>query len=212
MKKRVRGFTIVELLIVIVVIAILAAVTVVAYSGIKQRADNSARVAAAKEWYKVFHTYLAQNGAYPNETSDRHFCLAYGYATNLDATTTNEDCFMASNVKHPSTVPLTALRTVASFPAYPTSWLTSASGGDTYVGISMRSHDPLVDDSDVVLDAKYRFLHFWLDGPNLDCVLRPVAVQGTAASTWKISTTASYTSSDGKVTRCVIPLPSPASV
>ena len=76
----------------------------------------------------------------------------------------------------------------------------------------MRSHDPLVDDAGVVLDAKYRFLHFWLDGSNLDCTLRPVAVQGTAPSTWKLSTTATYTSSDGKVTRCVIPLPSSAGV
>jgi prepilin-type N-terminal cleavage/methylation domain-containing protein len=122
MNKRVRGFTIVELLIVIVVIAILAAITVVAYNGIKQRADNSARVAAAKEWYKVFHAYLAQNSVYPDETSDRHFCLAYGYATNLDATASNEDCFMASSVKHPSAVPLTALRIAASFPAYPAGW------------------------------------------------------------------------------------------
>lgn len=37
-----KGFTIVELLIVIVVIAILAAITVVAYNGIQQRAKDSA--------------------------------------------------------------------------------------------------------------------------------------------------------------------------
>lgn len=38
-----RGFTIVELLIVVVVIAILAAITIVAYNGIRQRAENSAQ-------------------------------------------------------------------------------------------------------------------------------------------------------------------------
>ena len=38
LKYRNRGFTFVELLIVIVVIAILAAITVVAYSGIQNRA------------------------------------------------------------------------------------------------------------------------------------------------------------------------------
>lgn len=43
MNKQRSGFTIVELLIVIVVIAILAAITVVAYNGIQDRAKNSKR-------------------------------------------------------------------------------------------------------------------------------------------------------------------------
>lgn len=41
MRKTVSGFTIVELLIVIVVIAVLAAITVVAYNGIQTRARQS---------------------------------------------------------------------------------------------------------------------------------------------------------------------------
>ena len=41
MKKTTSGFTIVELLIVIVVIAILAAITVVAYNGVQNRAYDS---------------------------------------------------------------------------------------------------------------------------------------------------------------------------
>ncbi|MNQ19625.1 Type II secretion system protein G precursor [compost metagenome] len=40
-KRRPTGFTIVELLIVIVIIGILAAITVVAYNGIQQRAQNT---------------------------------------------------------------------------------------------------------------------------------------------------------------------------
>lgn len=43
MKMKKKGFTIVELLIVIVVISILATISIVLYNGIQQRADDSAR-------------------------------------------------------------------------------------------------------------------------------------------------------------------------
>lgn len=42
-RLRVRGFTIVELLIVIVVIAILAAITMIAYNGMQERAKDTRR-------------------------------------------------------------------------------------------------------------------------------------------------------------------------
>ena len=45
---REQGFTIVELLIVIIVIAILAALVISAYSGVQESAKNSARQAAAQ--------------------------------------------------------------------------------------------------------------------------------------------------------------------
>ncbi|MCD8561836.1 prepilin-type N-terminal cleavage/methylation domain-containing protein [Candidatus Saccharibacteria bacterium] len=44
-----RGFTIVELLIVIVVIATLAAITLVAYNGIRERAQVSAVQSAVSQ-------------------------------------------------------------------------------------------------------------------------------------------------------------------
>lgn len=41
-KQKQNGFTIVELLIVIVVIGILAAITIVAFNGVQRRAHNTA--------------------------------------------------------------------------------------------------------------------------------------------------------------------------
>lgn len=50
--QRTPGFTIVELLIVVVVIAILAAITIVAYNGIQQRAKSSALQSAVSQLAK----------------------------------------------------------------------------------------------------------------------------------------------------------------
>lgn len=58
-----RGFTIVELLIVIVVIAILAAISIVAYNGIQQRARNSALKSEMVQLQKKIQTDTLQNGS-----------------------------------------------------------------------------------------------------------------------------------------------------
>jgi len=61
-----RGFTIVELLIVIVVIAILAAITVVAYNGIQARGRDSARKNDLVFIKKALELYYIDNGRYPS--------------------------------------------------------------------------------------------------------------------------------------------------
>lgn len=70
--KKDRGFTIVELLIVIVVIAILAAIVIVAYNGVQKRAQASTARANAEGVQKVVEAYAADtsagNGSYPTLT------------------------------------------------------------------------------------------------------------------------------------------------
>lgn len=60
-----QGFTIVELLIVIVVIGILAAITIVAFTGVQARARDAERASEAQSIYKAIEMYRADNGAYP---------------------------------------------------------------------------------------------------------------------------------------------------
>lgn len=60
-----KGFTIVELLIVVVVIAILAAITVVAYTGIQNRTHDSVIQSDLKTIAKKFEAYKVDNGVYP---------------------------------------------------------------------------------------------------------------------------------------------------
>lgn len=64
-----KGFTIVELLIVVVIIAILAAITIVAYNGIQARANTSAAQSAANTVMKKLEAYNAINTGYPTATT-----------------------------------------------------------------------------------------------------------------------------------------------
>lgn len=67
---RLRGFTIVELLIVIVVIAILAAITLVAYNGIRERAQVGAVQSAVSQGVKKILAYAALNAdTYPADAT-----------------------------------------------------------------------------------------------------------------------------------------------
>jgi prepilin-type N-terminal cleavage/methylation domain-containing protein len=60
-----KGFTIVELLIVIVVIGILAAIVIVAFNGVQSRANTTAAKAAANTVMKKAEQYNALASAYP---------------------------------------------------------------------------------------------------------------------------------------------------
>ena len=67
--RKSQGFTIVELLIVVVVVAILAAITVVAYSGIQQRTRFSSYQSDISTINKAIMLYKAENGTYPGAVS-----------------------------------------------------------------------------------------------------------------------------------------------
>jgi general secretion pathway protein G len=104
---RSTGFTIVELLIVIVVIGILAAIVIVAYSGVQARAEKAKIVAAASSAVKVLSAYQAINGSYPSTAT---VCLGSGYT---DRTADgNADCRWNSGNINPSTAFNTTLASV----------------------------------------------------------------------------------------------------
>jgi prepilin-type N-terminal cleavage/methylation domain-containing protein len=73
-----RGFTIVELLIVIVVIGILAAIVIVAYNGVQQRARNTQAVTGVNAYVKAIIQYSVTMGTYP--LPGVNACLGANYA------------------------------------------------------------------------------------------------------------------------------------
>ncbi len=80
-----RGFTIVELLVVIVVIAILASISIVAYNGIQDSAKAAKMMAAIDRYQKAAQIYLSDKGRYPQPTSvpsGQKACLGASAATS----------------------------------------------------------------------------------------------------------------------------------
>jgi prepilin-type N-terminal cleavage/methylation domain-containing protein len=70
--SRQRGFTIVELLIVIVIIGILAALVIVSYNGITERANSTKVISTAKAFIKALNMMYNETGVVPGLSS----CIA----------------------------------------------------------------------------------------------------------------------------------------
>lgn len=67
--NRQSGFTLVELLIVIIVIAILATISIVAYRGLRERAVTVAYTVAVDQWDKFLIAEAAMTGSLPGTAS-----------------------------------------------------------------------------------------------------------------------------------------------
>jgi prepilin-type N-terminal cleavage/methylation domain-containing protein len=86
LKKRNKGFTIVELLIVIVVIGILALLVITTYSGIQAKARNAKRQTDIQSLQTQIEAFFSQNGYYPSRTDMN---TASWRATNMKSLDTN---------------------------------------------------------------------------------------------------------------------------
>lgn len=105
--SRQLGFTIVELLVVIVVIAILASISTVAYTGIQNRAHDAALQSDANTIEKVMQLYYVHNGSYPIcSAGSGHSCtlvslapeLVPTYVSQLPDDATNPYYYVATNL------------------------------------------------------------------------------------------------------------------
>lgn len=92
-----RGFTIVELLIVIVVIGILAAITIVSYAGITARANTTKAATNAANAQKVIEAFNADCGRYPGTIAEVTGTNYTGY-TNCAAAGSSRSALIPSGI------------------------------------------------------------------------------------------------------------------
>ncbi len=181
---RSHGFTIVELLIVIVVIGILAALVLNSYSGVQRNARNAQTAHAIEAYKKGLMAYAVLNGAYPNY----YGCLGQGYPGGTCFGGWSESAGLSNALKTTmgSTLPLGGVGGSANNgPAF---W-SSAGSFYTLDGVSTA------------------FILYMIDttgDPNPKCPVGPI-ISGTGYPNFLTSNPAGATSWDGN--QCFIPLP-----
>ena len=133
-----NGFTIVELLIVVVVIGILAAIVTVAYTGISSRAENVKTIAGVNQAVKLLSLYKVENGSYPSP-GPTYVCIGSGYIGQVCSTATDGTTPVASE----NSAFATALQSVGSLPQLSNKQLTLVAG-QVNSGASFQSSNAMI--------------------------------------------------------------------
>lgn len=86
------GFTIVELLIVIVVIGILAGIVIVAFTNVRTSAENTKTIQAVGQYVKALRSYAAIKGEYPILGASAYPCMGPHPGTSCGKRTSGTNC------------------------------------------------------------------------------------------------------------------------
>ncbi|HET9850164.1 MAG TPA: prepilin-type N-terminal cleavage/methylation domain-containing protein [Candidatus Saccharimonadales bacterium] len=92
-----RGFTIVELLIVIIVIGILATLVITTYNGVQSKARDTKRKTDLNSIQGQVEAYNAQNGYYPTNANMNTASFVSGQLKGLDPTALQDPQWKSGN-------------------------------------------------------------------------------------------------------------------
>ncbi|HEU0266083.1 MAG TPA: prepilin-type N-terminal cleavage/methylation domain-containing protein [Candidatus Saccharimonadaceae bacterium] len=90
------GFTLVELLVVIVVIGILAAITLVAYNGIQAKARDSQRTSDARTIINALAAYAVVNNTYPASFPPTKAAICSSHTNGYDYSDATDGTWLTS--------------------------------------------------------------------------------------------------------------------
>lgn len=193
-----KGFTILELLVVVVIIGIIAALVLVVYNSITKRALNEQTAFAVAAYKKALIQYATTSGSYPVNSS---FCLGEGYpASGCGSSNSIPQNASVNNLLRPyfgnSTLPLPNTRSIPY-------------GGTVRTG-AWFNYQPLY-----TLDGQSHrwFIAYMMEGYQTKCTgsgVLSIAGSGSQYSSNPPSSGYTVTSMEGSY--CLTALPDPATL
>lgn len=201
---RQKGFTLVELIIVIVVIGILSTIGIVSYNGAQQRARNASRLSAVTTAIEMVEVALTRNspstirGTLGYSSSWWRGCIGSGYADKSGDGVGDCGYYGTSAYVSESAAFSNLMKSdVGTFDlaSYPT---TTATDGDIVSGPYLDS--AWVDSKDMLA------VEYTLEGLNQKCDKTPLIYRSGSTSTMTppAGNAANYTKSEYGVTECAV--------
>lgn len=201
--KHSQGFTIVELLVVVVVMGILVLLILEAFNGTQIRARNVVRIERAKVLYDALANYHIFKGAYPDNFGvgpDRYVCTG---RNNPDSNGDGVgDCENWGDIIDQSEAFNASMAEVVSVPDGLKFPYIVGNGGQHFRGVSLVSEPSLT-----TIDGVARpYLTFALEGTGQDCRVTNTIIGGPNIYVTGPDTMG-FTPAGSDITLCNLPFP-----